>query len=181
MKTVLVLFFTILTAGAFAQTDEHVQKLGYADWEAIFNQMPDAKQVENSLKIHSDQLKAQLDAKYKEYETKVKAYQAGAATMLEPVRKDKETELTQLQENITKFQQDAQTSLQKKQTDLMEPVFAKVAKAIDAVAKENGYTYIFTAKTLGGDDILLYSDEKYNVSTLVLKKMGVTPTVAATK
>ena len=178
MKTVLVFILTLFTAGAFAQD---AQKLGYADWELIFSQMPEAKQVENALKVHSDQLRAQLDAKYKEYEAKLKAYQEGGAKMLDAVRRDKETELTQLQESMQKFQQDAQTSLQKKQSDLMAPVFDKVGKAIDAVAKENGYTYVFTAKTLGGDDVLLYSDEKYNVSTLVLKKMGVTPAVAATK
>jgi outer membrane protein len=178
MKTVLVFILTFFTAGAFAQD---AQKLGYADWELIFSQMPEAKQVENALKVHSDQLRAQLDAKYKEYEAKLKAYQEGGAKMLDAVRRDKETELTQLQESMQKFQQDAQTSLQKKQSDLMAPVFDKVGKAIDAVAKENGYSYVFTAKTLGGDDVLLYSDDKYNVSTLVLKKMGVAPAVTATK
>ncbi|MEJ0054589.1 MAG: OmpH family outer membrane protein [Bacteroidota bacterium] len=178
MKTVLVFILTLFTAGAFAQDG---QKLGYADWNVIFGQMPEAKQVENALKVHNDQLRAQLDAKYKEYEAKLKAYQEGGAKMLDAVRRDKETELTQLQESMQKFQQDAQASLEKKQSDLMAPVFEKVGKAIDAVAKENGYSYVFTAKTLGGDDVLLYSDEKYNVSLLVLKKLGVTPAVAATK
>ena len=120
-----------------------------------------------------------LDAKYKEYETKLKTYQGSAATMVDAIRKDKETELTQLQENIQKFQQDAQTSLQKKQTDLMEPVFGKVAKAIEEVAKENAYSFILTPQIVGGGDVLLYHDEKYNISTLVLKKLGITPVAAA--
>jgi hypothetical protein len=33
---------------------------------------------------------------------------------------------------------------------------------------------------MGGGDILLYSDEKYNISNLVLKKLGVTPQPQAT-
>ncbi|MBK5278685.1 MAG: OmpH family outer membrane protein, partial [Bacteroidia bacterium] len=83
-----------------------------------------------------------------------------------------------LQESIQKFQQDAQTSLQTKQTSLMEPVFAKVGKAIEEVAKENDYSFIINPQLIGGGDILLYNDEKYNISTLVLKKLGITATAA---
>lgn len=88
-----------------------------------------------------------------------------------------------LQENIQKFQQDAQTSLQKKQNDLMDPVFKKVGKAIEDVAKENGYSFIINPQIMGGGDVLLYSDEKFNISNLVLKKMGITvqPAPAGTK
>ena len=57
----------------------------------------------------------------------------------------------------------------------MEPVYKKVGKNIEEVAKENGYTFIINPQTVGGGDILLYSDENYNISNLVLKKMGVTP------
>ena len=177
MRTVLIFFLTLFTAGTFAQTTP-AQKIGYADWEYIFGQMPEYKQIESAIKTHGDQLKAQLDAKYKEYETKLKAYQASAATMVDAIRKDRETELTQLQESIQKFQQDAQASLQKKQTDLMEPVFGKVAKAVEEVARENAYSFIITPQIVGGGDVLLYKDEKYNISALVLKKMGITPVAA---
>ena len=183
MRAVFILFLTLISAGAFAQTTTQaapvVQKIGYADWDYIFSQMPEYKQIESEVKTHGDQLQAQLKAKYTEYETKLKAYQASAATMVDAIRKDKETELTQLQENIQKFQQDAQASLQKKQTDLMEPVFGKVGKAIESVAKENGYSFIINPQLVGGGDVLLYNDEKYNISLLVLKKMGITPAASA--
>ena len=176
MRTVLILLLTVFSATVFAQTAQPgVQKIGYADWDYIFSQMPEYKKIDNELKTHGDQLQAQLKAKYSEYETKLKAYQASAATMVDAVRKDKEAELTQLQENIQKFQQDAQTSLQKKQADLMEPVFGKVSKAVEDVAKENGYDFIINPQVVGGGDVLLYNNEKYNISDLVLKKMGVTP------
>ncbi len=181
MRTVLILLLTIFSAAAFAQTQTQpvVQKIGYADWDYIFSQMPEYKQIESQLKTHGDQLQAQAKAKYTEYEAKLKAYQTTGATMVDAVRKDKEAELTQLQENIQKFQQDAQTSLQKKQADLMEPVFSKVGKAVEEVAKENGYSFIINPQLVGGGDVLLYNDEKYNISLLVLKKLGVTVTATA--
>jgi outer membrane protein len=83
-----------------------------------------------------------------------------------------------MEQNIRKFQEDAQTSYQAKQTTLMEPIFTKVGKTIEEVAKENGYDFIFAPAipTQGGaGDILLYSSDKYDISNLVLKKLGVTP------
>jgi outer membrane protein len=57
----------------------------------------------------------------------------------------------------------------------MDPVFTKVGKAIEDVAKENGFAFILNPRLMGGGDILLYSDQNFDVSDLVLKKMGITP------
>ena len=177
MRTLAIALLMVVTMSAQAQT-AHNQKIGFADPAYIFSQMPQYKQIENEMKTHGDQLQAQARAKYTEYETKLKAYQQGAATMLDAVRRDKETELTQLQENIQKFQQDAQASLQKKESDLMGPINAKIGNAIEEVAKENGYTFILNPQIQGSIDILLYGDDKYDISALVLKKLGITPAPA---
>ena len=178
MRTLFLLLFCVFAVGAQAQ---ETQKIGYADWEYIFSQLPEFKQIDSELKTHGTQLENQLKAKYADYETKVKAYQGMPATTPDAIKADKERELAGLQESIQKFQQDAQTSLQNKQTALMDPVFKKVGKAIEDVAKENGYAFIMAPQVMGGGDILLYSDEKYNVSNLVLKKLGITPQPAANK
>jgi outer membrane protein len=178
MKFAPVLLFVLVALGAAAQTTG-TQKVGYADWDYIFAQMPEYKQIEASMKTHGDQLQNQMKAKTQEYESKLDYYQKNAATMVDAVRKDKEAELTQLQQNIQKFQQDAQTSFEKKRSDLMQPVFTKVGKAIDEVAKENGYTFVINPQLVGGGDILLYQDSKFDISALVLKKMGITATASA--
>jgi outer membrane protein len=180
MRTILVFFVAILAVPAWAQT-QPTQKIGYADTEYIFSQMPAFKQVDSDLKAHGTQLQTQLEQKSKELETKYKAYQAMPATTPDAIRADKERELTQLQEGIQKFQQDAQTSFENKRAKLMEPLFAQVADAISVVAKEQGYTFIINPGLMGGGgDILLYTDEKYDISAAVLKKLGVTPTAAVT-
>jgi len=180
MRTLIIFLLGIVTLTAQSQTTPP-QKIGHADWDYIFSQLPEAKQIENELKTHGTQLDNQLKAKYSEYQTKLNAYQGLPATTPDAIKKDKETELTQLQESIEKFRQEAQTSLQKKQTDLMAPIFVKVGKAIEEVAKENGFSYILTPQMIGGGgDVILYGDEQYNISKLVLKKMGITPAPPAT-
>jgi outer membrane protein len=183
MRTTLIIVFGLFSCAALAQPTASLQKIGYADWEYIFSQMPEFKQIDSELKTHGEQLQNQMKAKYTDYDTKLKAYQAGAATMTDAVRATKETELTQLQQEIQKFQQDAQASIQKKQNDLMAPVTVKIKANIATVAKENQYAFIINGQVPGGGDVLLSSDDKYDVSLQVLKKMGITPVagVKATK
>ena len=169
MRTVLILLLTVFSATVFAQTAQPgVQKIGYADWDYIFSQMPEYKKIDNELKTHGDQLQAQLKAKYSEYETKLKAYQASAATMVDAVRKDKEAELTQLQENIQKFQQDAQTSLQKKQ-ELIKPLQDKVFEAVEKVAKQNRLAIIFDKSS---ELVMIYTDPRHDYTDFVLEELG---------
>jgi outer membrane protein len=180
MRTLLLLIFcgcVTLTAAAQAPTAT-AQKIGYADTEYIFEQLPEFKQISDELNTYGTKLKNQIDSKQKEFQTKVAAYQQGEATMIDAVKKSTQMELAQMEENIAKFQQDAQTSYQSKSATLTEPIITKVGKAIEDVAKENGYDFIFSPSIPSqglASDILLYSSDKYDISNLVLKKLGVTP------
>ena len=176
MRTLLVALFCGLLVTAHAQTTDHpTQKIGYAESEYIMAQLPEFKKVESELKTHGSQLENQLKAKYEDIQSRIKAYQGMPATTPDAIKADKERELSALQENYQKFQQDAQSSFTKKQTDLMDPLFKKIGKAIEEVAKENGYSFIINPQLTNGGDILLFSDDKFNISDLVLKKLGVTP------
>ncbi len=170
-KLVLLVVFGLTAYVAQAQAPT---KVGYADVDYIFSQMPEAKQIEAELKSLQTQLKNQIETKGQEFQKKLQDYNQNINTMPEAVRANTERELQQLQQNLEKLQQDAQTNIQNKQTQLMEPVYKKVGKAIEETAKENGYTFVLNQQ-IGGLDVILYGDEKADISDLVLKKMGVTP------
>ena len=177
-KLVLLAVFGLITFASQAQT---ATKVGYADVDYIFTQMPEAKQIDAELKSLEAQLKSQIEAKGKKFQTELADYQKNGQAMIDAVRQNTERELTQQQQNLEKLQQDAQTTIQNKQTQMMTPVYDKVGKAIEAVAKENGFSFILNQQ-IGGLDVILYGDEKMDISDLVLKKMGVTvvPKAAAT-
>lgn len=173
-KLVLLFVFAIGTIATQAQTATASSKIGYADVDYIFSQMPEAKQIETELNSTQNQLKNQIDTRVQEFQKKLADYQANLNTMLDAVRQNTERELTMLQENLQKLQQDAQATIDGKRNQLMEPVYKKVGKAIEDVAKENGYTFILNQQ-IGGLDVILYGAEENDVSDLVLKKLGVTP------
>ncbi|MBL0741788.1 OmpH family outer membrane protein [Chryseolinea lacunae] len=173
-----LVLFVVLGLASFVSQAQAPVKVGYADVDYIFSQLPEAKQIDQELKSLQTQLKNQMDTKTQEFQKKVADYQANINTMIDAVRANTERELQQLQQNLEKFQQDAQTTIQTKQTQLMDPVYKKVGKGIEDVAKENGYSFVLNQQ-IGGLDVILYGDEKMDISDLVLKKLGVTPKPAA--
>jgi len=175
-KFVLLLALGMGALTTFAQTAP--VKIGTADVDYIFSQMPESKAIDAELKSTQTQLKNQIDTKYQEFQKKVQDYQANLNTMLEAVRQNTERELQQMQQNLEKLQADAQTTIETKRTQLMDPVYKKVGKGIEEVAKENGFTFVLNQQ-IGGLDVILYGDEKMDVSDMVLKKLSVTPKPAA--
>lgn len=149
-------------------------KIGYTNADYILSLMPEAKQIESDLTTYETQLQNQLKSKYDEFQTKATDYQQNAATMIDAVRLDKETELQNMQQEIQSFEQQAQQSLANKRNQLVSPAYEKIGTAIEQVAKENGYTHIFSSGT-PGFSVLLYAREEDNVSDLVLKKLGIDP------
>ena len=175
----LVLLLVLGLGAHLSQAQTASTKIGYADIDYIIGQLPESKAIEAELKSTQTQLKNQIDAKYAEFQKKLADYNANLNTMLDAVRQNTERELTQMQQNIEKLQADAQTTIQTKQTQLLDPVYKKVGKGIEDVAKENGFTFILNQQ-IQGLDVILYGDEKMDVSDLVLKKLGVTPKPATT-
>lgn len=149
-------------------------KIAYVDVDYILSEMPESKQAETDLTSLQTQLKKQIDDKTKELQDKYAAYQNQGADVPDAVKQSNLRELNQLNQNLQQLQSDAQDNIQKKQDQLMDPILAKVDKAISDVAKDGGYDLILNLQ-YGQVNVVLYGDKKLDVSDLVLKKMGITP------
>ena len=161
--------------GIMTKQGEHKRiKIGQANLEYIFSSLPEFEKISLAYNSFEEQLAVQLSKKLQEYKEKAETFDKGLTTMTEAVKKQKEAELNKLQVNIQKFQLEAQDTIAKKQMELLKPLSKKVDKAIEEVAKENGYTYVFNVG-VGEARILLYTEEGTDISDLVLKKLNITP------
>ena len=172
----------VLVASSFFASSAQAQaplKIGFTSVEYVLSQMPESKQIESDLKAYGSQLEAQLKSKQTAFQTKLDAYQKGGTNMTPVVKADTEKELQTMQQGLQEFSQTAQQSMQQKQQTLLRPVLDKIQKNIDAVANENGYTYILNSDS-GSNPILLHGPKDGDVSDIILKKMGITPTAPST-
>ena len=162
-KITFLALLSVLTLTSIAQT-----KFGYIDSQELLMLMPERKTAEAEVQDFAKSLEAQLGAMTAEYQQGVQEYQANEATYTDLVKQDKIAEITGLEQRIQTFQQNAQQSLQTKEQELLEPILAKARKAIEDVATEGNFTYIFDKST----GSVLYAKESENVLPLVKKKLG---------
>jgi len=183
MKQKLIAFLVVMTmmsTSLFAQTTtpaSGLTKIGYTNIDYIIGKLPDAKKMQNELEVTKAQLDKSLGEMYKEAQEKYESYQKNGANMTDVIRADKEKELQGLQTRIQEMQTSAQTSLQNKQQQLLEPILTKVNTAIQEVGKENNFLYILNMDAgANTTPIILYAgSEEFAVSNLVLRKLGVDP------
>jgi len=171
MKSILK-YTLIMAFGLMLSLSAEAQKFGFVNSGSILEAMPQVKEAESNLEALGKQLQAKgekmmqdFQLKYQELERKV---QGGDITP-----KAQETEAAMLEEErnkILQYEQEMQKQLSDKRESLLSPILAEVKTAIDAVAKDNGYTYIFDGSP--GVGVILYADESTNVTNLVKGKLG---------
>ena len=164
MKKILLLSLTFLISiSSFSQN-----KFGYIDSQELLLLMPERKTAEEEVQTFAKSLESQLQAMTAEYQQSVQEYQANESTYTDLVKQDKVTEITGLEQRIQSFQQNAQQALQTKEQELLEPILKKARQAIEDVANEGEYTYIFD-KSVGS---ILYVKESENILDKVKKKLN---------
>jgi outer membrane protein len=104
-----------------------------------------------------------------ELENKFMDYQANATGMSEIIRTTKEAEINDLKERLDAFESKAAQDLQAKESELTAPIIERAKKAVQDVAKENSYTYIFNSS----EGLLLYAEPMDDVTALVKSKLGI--------
>jgi outer membrane protein len=164
-KTAFAVLFVLASVTTFAQK---AQKFGHINSADLLEIMPEIKTTDAKLQSYQTQLTEQNDAMVNEYKAKLDEFQKGQATMPEVKKEVMIQELQDLEERITTFQQGAPEKLEAKKQELYAPILDKAKKAIQDVAKENGYSYVFDT-SLG---LLIHVPESDDLMALVKKKLG---------
>lgn len=166
-KTGLILSVLIL----FASLTSAQPKIGYVDSDAIMKQLPDAQDTQKKLDAMIKEWQEELNKMEKDWKTKYEDYEKRKLILSEQKRVEIEKELVGLEDQISKYRQDkfgVRGELFQKQEELMKPIQNRIFTAIQEIAKENEYDFIFDRS---GDIIFLYAKEEYDVTNLVLEKL----------
>ncbi len=147
------------------------QKYGHISSQEILVSMPEYKQMMTALEKRKNEQSNRLNAMYKDYQRRQKELTDYGAGLMEAVREEKLIEMDSLEKAITAYQESMDADLQSFQGKLLQPLNDKYLKIVAAVAKENGYSYIFDINT---GSVAYYPEKNGNITDLVKKKMGIT-------
>ena len=121
---------------------------------------------QDGLKLRATTRKDDLQAMKTELEKLYNDYQANQSGWTELIRSTKQREIQDMGARMQEFQENAQKQLQDREAALTKPIVDRAKKAIEDVAREGGYTYIFDGAAL------LYSQDSEDIMPLVKKKLG---------
>lgn len=158
----LALFTTLLTAQP---------KIGFVDSDTIMKQLPDYQDTQKKLDAIIKEWQEELSKLERDWKAKYEDYEKRKLILSEQKRVEIEKELVDLENEVSKYRQDkfgVRGELFQKQEELMKPLHNRVFTAIQEVAKENEYDFIFDRS---GDVIFLYAKEEFDCTKLVLEKL----------
>lgn len=170
MKKLAILAAVVLVATLSAYKAD-AQKIGYVDMQEIVTGMPEYAQADTALGKYRDDLIQQMQAMQQELQNEASAFVKDSATMSDAIKEVKRSGLRDLQNRIAQLQQTSQQQLSNKQNSLLQPIIEKAQKAVDAVAKAKGYTYVFNDTRDGS--VLVVKPTGDDLTNQVKAKLGI--------
>jgi outer membrane protein len=160
---ILLIAFVAIGKNSMAQNI----KFGHINNDELIQAMPEFDLAQVEIEKFRKELIEYIELMSVELNTKNDALERDGKNLSEIVRKIREQELSDMYRRIQEFQNTAQLQLQQKQTELLQPIYARVDKAIKDVGKENGFIYIFNTSQ---ESSLNYFDESKSTDITALTK-----------
>lgn len=166
----VLLVFAALVAAPLASAQ---QKLGYIDSNRILERLPDYQTVQQDIERTAQQWQAEVAALDQEVAT-MEADFAARQLLYTP----EESQLRRAEVDARRTARDALRSryfgpegeLFREQQNRLRPVQERVLAAVEAVAADGDYDYVFDR---AGDFVFLYTRARYDLTDLVLDELGV--------
>ncbi len=168
------LFFVWTATVVLAQ-----QKIAYVDSDLIYENYPEFSTARQSLDRVAEQWEQDLAERQDRLDEMFQEYQARELLYTAESRQQKQNEIIAAEEELDRLRRQyfgPEGQLFEQQQQILRPIQEKVLIAIEEVAEAEGYDYVFD---LGGDFVFLYTNEKLNITDLVLEELGIDITRAS--
>lgn len=148
LKYFFTLSLLLLASFAVAQS-----KVAHIEVQKLISEMPEVIAAQKEIAELEKTYSTDLENSVKEYQTKAQTYAADAENQTEIINQKRRTELEGIQQSLEQFRQQAAQDLQKKQVEMMRPLYEKARTAIEKVASAQGFDYILDSSA-GGSVIM---------------------------
>lgn len=144
-------------------------KFAHINSQKLMQAMPASDTAKAKFQKAQRDMQKQLEEMRVEMNRKYKKLQNSQDTLSKLVMKTKQSELQDMQRRIQEFQQTAQKDLQQKRSELFKPVYDKMNRAIEKVAQQHGFIYVFD---MSSGAVRYHSEKSKNIMPLVKEELG---------
>lgn len=186
---VSMILAAFLTVSAVAQTTSNA-KIALIDTQAFYNTKGGITKIINGYKRLNTELKPEvtkLQAKANQFNTLKKSYDTLVSNAQKniPVKQTdlqaKRDQLTTLQTDIKRMQEDLKKKQEKREAEIMGPIIKEIGTSIQAFAKQKGYTLVLDVGRMYSAQMLLFIDEKTDITKEFITFYNAKPAGTASK
>ncbi len=156
-------FLVLFSMSAFAQ---NTLKIGHVDIAQILAVLPARDSAAAKLDKETKEIQSTYDEMTIVYNKLLDDYEKGQSTFSAVIKKNKESELLDKEKRLKEFEQNASETLQKRNSELIQPIINEIIKAVSKVATENGFTYILDVSK---GSVVFTSKDSQDINPLVMK------------
>ncbi len=156
----LVFFF-------FPNISKSQTKVGYIDSKKIIDNMQEAKDAKMKIDNLVSDWQRELSILQDSLKLAKEDYEKKKLIMTDQMKTEMEKKIKDLENSIDNFRQSKfgeNGEYFQKQNEFMKPVYDKIFKAIEIVAKRDDFDYVFDRSS---SILLLYVNEKYDITLKV--------------
>ncbi len=143
MKKIIIALIAVLGVAVNA----NAQKFGHVDTQSIMQSLPEITKANGELQATAQQYENELKTMQEEIQRKADEFDKKKSTMNATDQQAAVQELQTLNNKLQETYQQNQQNIQKKQEELMGPIYQKIRTAIENVGKAGNYTYILEASS----------------------------------
>lgn len=151
------------------------QKYAVVNTDYVLKSMPDYTAAQKRLDRYVEDWTAELAEKQSELVSMRADYEQESYLLPDNLKKRRQEEIKAKEKEIRDLQQQrfaAGGDLDKRRAELLRPVQDRVYSAIERVAQEKNYAFVFDK---AGSATVLYASKKYDISDEVLEVLGIKP------
>lgn len=148
------------------------QKYAFVDTQYILENLPEFTEAQRQLDEKSEQWYKEIEGAQKDIQKKRDIFEAEKVLLPDEDRLRKEKELEAMTLGLMELQKKrfgVNGELFLKRQELIEPIQDKIYKAIKAMSEKGNYSFIFDSSASTSN--ILYADQKYDKSDLVLRNL----------
>jgi outer membrane protein len=164
-KTLLFAAAIFIGATSFTYAQS---KVAHVNTQELIAAMPEMKAAQAQMEKLGKTYETEIQGMATELQTKMKQYDAEAATKTDEENSKRVQEVQTMEQNIRQYQTQAQQDMQAKNLELLKPITEKAKTAILKVARAQGFDYVLDSTQGGG---VIMSDGK-NLLDDVKKELG---------
>lgn len=148
----------------------NAQKFGHLNSAELLAETASWKSAEQQVAELQKSLESQYNAKLENYQTEIaalqKRYESGNISQAE--LETEQSRIVELEKSIAQFELDAQQQVLKQEQTILTPILDNAKKAIEQVATENGFTYIFDTSVTSA---VIFAQDTEDIKALVKAKL----------